>query len=92
MLASEWGSPVSVACASTGTPSVEDAVAELRDSGADRVFVAPYMLTPGRLAQQVARSASAAGAIGVGEVLGGHSLLVELVVQRYRAAVSGPCH
>jgi sirohydrochlorin ferrochelatase len=67
---------------------VDEAVSELRATGADRVFVAPYLLTPGPIAEAVARSARDAGAIGVGDVLAGHRLLVDLVVHRYRSAVA----
>lgn len=88
LLASEWGSPVSLACSSSLAPSVHEAVAELRAAGAPRVFVASYLLTPGLQSDAVARAAVEAGASGVADVLGAHRLLVELVVRRYRAALS----
>jgi len=87
LLASEWGAPVTLACTSAQAPSVEEAVSDLHAMGADRVFVASYLLTPGPLADAVARSARQAHAAGVTDVLAGHRLLVELVVQRYRAAL-----
>jgi hypothetical protein len=88
MLASEWGSPVSLASTSPLAPSVQDAVSDLRATGAHRVFVASYLLTPGPLADVVAGSARQAGAAGVAEVLAGHRLLVELIVQRYRTVLA----
>jgi len=87
LLASEWGPHVCAAYVTGAGPGVAEAVQDLRDLGYRRVFVAPYLLAPGRFATQVATSARAAGAAGVSDVLGRHRLVAELVAARYRQAV-----
>jgi len=84
LLRAEWGPWVAYACLSGAGPGVAAAVEQLRLSGADRVCVAPYLLAPGRFAREVTELAAAAGATTVAPVLGGHRLLTELILRRYR--------
>jgi sirohydrochlorin ferrochelatase len=53
-------------------------VAAARAAGADRVTIAPYLLTPGHFADRLA----AAGADLVAEPLGAHPAVVDLVLDR----------
>ena len=84
LLSSEWGPGVTFACVSGDGPEVPEAVDYLRQTGAKRVLVAPYLLASGRFSQRVRELASAAGATAVAPVLGGHRLVTDLVVLRYR--------
>jgi sirohydrochlorin ferrochelatase len=84
LLSSEWGPWVTFACVSSAGPEVPAAVEYLRQTGARRVLVAPYLLAPGWFSQQVRELASAAGATAVAPVLGGHRLVTDLVVRRYQ--------
>lgn len=68
------------------SPTVPEAVAELRAAGHARVAVASYLLAPGRFSAQLAR----AGADAVSRPIGVHPLLIELIVQRRRAALDQP--
>jgi sirohydrochlorin ferrochelatase len=69
-------------------PDLPAAVEHLRQAGAKRVCVAPYVLLPGRFASRVTALASAAGATAVAPVLGRHRLVADLVVLRYREGLS----
>lgn len=98
LLRSEWGPRVTLAfvpdagpevsAAGPGLPSpgpdLPEAVEHLRQAGAKRVCVAPYVLLPGRLASRVSALASAAGVTSVAPVLGRHRLVADLVVLRYQ--------
>jgi sirohydrochlorin ferrochelatase len=84
LLRSEWGPWVAYACLSGSGPDVSATIEHLRQSGARRVCVAPYLLTPGHLSRKVTELATSAGAEMVAPVLGGHRLLTELVLRRYR--------
>ncbi|NKY52202.1 sirohydrochlorin chelatase [Nocardia vermiculata] len=81
MLAAELGGPVRIGYIATGTPRVPDVVAELRESGARRVFVGSYLLAHGLFQQRLHQ----AGADGVADPLGVHPAVVELLLDRYRA-------
>jgi sirohydrochlorin ferrochelatase len=83
LLRAEWGPMVTFAYLSAAGPDVPAAVEDLRQAGAKRVCVAPYLLSPGRFASRVTALASAAGATTVAPVLGGHRLVTDLVVLRY---------
>lgn len=87
LLRSEWGPWVDHACLSGPGPEVSTTVEHLRQSGARRVCVAPYLLAPGQFSRKVTDMALAAGATTVAPVLGSHRLLTELVVRRYRQGV-----
>jgi sirohydrochlorin ferrochelatase len=76
------GAPVTLATIATGGPRVEEAVAALRDGGADRVAVASWLLAPGLFQRRL----DACGADLVGGPLSDHDAVVELVADRYRAA------
>lgn len=84
LLRSEWGPWVTFACLSASGPQVPSAVEHLRQTGAGRVCVAPYLLAPGRFSRRLEDLATSAGATAVAPVLGGHRLVADLVVRRYR--------
>lgn len=87
LLRSEWGPWVTHAVLSGTGPDVPAAMEHLRQSGATRVSVAPYLLAPGRFSRLATDLAVAAGATTVAPVLGGHRLLTDLVLRRYRQGV-----
>ena len=84
LMRAEWGQRVTVAYVSGAGPDVPTAVEHLRQTGADRVCVAPYLLAPGRFSRLVTDLAAAAGATTVAPVLGSHRLVTDLVVLRYQ--------
>lgn len=75
------------ASASASLPRTEDAVRELRDAGARRVAVAPYVIAPGFLPDRIARGARAAGADLLAPVLGAAPELAALLLRRYDEAL-----
>lgn len=76
------GIPVRTAyCSATG-PTVPDAVAALRATGRRRVFVATFLLAPGRFTAALAE----AGADAVAEPLADHWRVARLVARRYEGA------
>ncbi|MCP2320554.1 Sirohydrochlorin ferrochelatase [Nocardia amikacinitolerans] len=83
MLAEHLGAPVRIGYVATGAPRVPEVVADLRASGARRVFVASYLLAHGLFQQRLHE----AGADGVAEPIGVHPAVVRLIADRYRAAV-----
>lgn len=83
LLQSEWGPRVTFAYLSTAGPDVASAVELVRQTGANRVCVAPYFLAPGPWSRRVMDLASEVGATAVAPVLAGHRLVRELVVLRY---------
>ncbi|GAD86773.1 hypothetical protein NCAST_33_01510 [Nocardia asteroides NBRC 15531] len=82
MLAEQLGAPVRIAYVATGTPRVPEVVAELRESGAERVYVASYLLAHGLFHQRL----HDAGADGIAEPIGVHPAVVRLIADRYRTA------
>ncbi|MEV6113163.1 sirohydrochlorin chelatase [Streptomyces sp. NPDC052109] len=72
------------AFASASLPRTEDAVAELRALGCERVAVAPYVLAPGLLPDRIARGA--AGADVLAEVLGAAPEVARVLLERYDQA------
>jgi len=82
MLAEQLGVPVRIAYVATGAPRVPEVVAELREAGAGRVFVASYLLAHGLFHQRL----HDAGADGVAEPIGVHPAVVRLIADRYRTA------
>jgi len=79
------GGPVTLATVAIGGPRVDDAVAALRRDGAERVAVASWLLAPGLFQRRL----DACGADAVAAPLADHPAVVELVGQRYRAALAG---
>ncbi len=64
------------------SPTVAEAVAQVRAAGHRRVAIASYLLAPGRFSEQLLL----AGADAVAAPIGVHPLLVDLIVDRWRAA------
>ncbi|AYY11867.1 sirohydrochlorin chelatase [Actinobacteria bacterium YIM 96077] len=77
---------VVAAYVTTATPTVPEAVASLRRAGRDRVGIASYLLAPGLFVRRLHE----AGADVVAAPIGVHTRVVDLVVERYRAALSPP--
>lgn len=93
-LATRLGRPVTACYLSATAPAIPDAVA--RACGGPRavdgpragtVAVATFLLSPGRLADQVSQQARAAGARVVGRPLAGHPGVAALALRRYDEAV-----
>lgn len=80
------GRPSLAGFVTASCPTVPDAVATLRAAGHDRIAIASYLLAPGRFSEQL----EDAGADAVSEPIGVHPLLVELIVSRWRAALTEP--
>lgn len=81
---------VEAAYASAAGPTPAEAVARLREAGAPRVAVAPYLLAPGYFADKVRRTSLEAGADVVAGVLGPAPELARIVLERYDAALTTP--
>ena len=77
------GRPVTLATTAMGGPRVHEAVAQLRAEGAARVAVASWLLAPGLFQRQL----GAAGADVVAAPLADHDAVIDLVAQRYHAAL-----
>lgn len=88
LLRAYWGPHVTLAFLSAAEPGVGAAVRAAADHGRRRVFLASYLLAPGRFAARMREEAMAAGATEVTDVLGEHPLMVELVRRRYLGACS----
>jgi sirohydrochlorin ferrochelatase len=69
-----------------GQPTIADVVAWLRESGAQRLAIAPYVIGPEIDYENLARLAGEAG-LGCAAPLGGHSSIVRLVNLRYEVAL-----
>lgn len=82
LLAAELDAPVISAFVSSGQPSVENAVADLRERTREPVAVASYLLAPGLFHDRLTKS----GANWVTKPLGGHPAVAALVIDRYRTA------
>lgn len=77
--------PVTVGFAAGALPRIADAVAAARESGADRVVAASYVLAPGFFADVIAR----AGADVVTAPLAPDVRVAGVIAERYRAAIAG---
>ena len=93
-LAADWQAArgwqaVRPAYASAASPTPEQAVAGLLRDGAHRVVVASYLLAPGRFADQVRDQSLAAGAAAVSAPLGAAPEVADVLLDRYREALSG---
>jgi sirohydrochlorin ferrochelatase len=82
LLAARISVPVLAAFATVTSPTVPEAVAQLRAQTGGPVAVASYLLAPGHFQDQLADS----GADWVTAPLGGHPALAGLVIDRYRTA------
>jgi sirohydrochlorin ferrochelatase len=82
-LGRELGRPVAVATMAMGGPRVPEAVARLRAEGAARVAVSSWLLAPGVFHRQLAGS----GADVVADPIADHNAVLELIIQRYHAAL-----
>lgn len=76
--------PVVPAFITAAEPSVPAAVAQLRESGHDRVAVATYLLAPGVFSARLHE----AGADVVSEPIGVHPMVVDAVAAAYAAVVA----
>jgi hypothetical protein len=85
LLAARLAVPV-VSAAVDGPPTVSDAVGRLRESGVQRIALAPYIIGPEIDHEQLAKLAAEAG-LGCGAPLGAHSSVVRLVHLRYEVAL-----
>jgi len=83
-LAERLGRPVIPAFLTVAQPSVTQAVAQLRESGHDRVAVASYLLAPGVFAERL----QTVGADVVSDPIGVHPLVVEAVANAYAVVVA----
>ncbi len=83
MLTAQLATPVRTAYVATGAPRVPEVVAQLRETGQERVFIASYLLAHGLFHERLHR----AGATGVAEPIGVHPSVVRLIADRYRRAV-----
>lgn len=77
-----WSGSVSVGYGSIARPSVADAVAAARASGATRVLVAAYLLAPGHFHAGLA----SAGADAVTEPLGTDPRVLDVILERFDKA------
>ena len=83
-LADRWGGPVTLGYAAGPIPTVADAVASARASGAPTVAVASYLLAPGFFQRRIE---DAGGDVVTGP-LAPDERIVDVVVERYRAALT----
>ncbi|MFS3126904.1 sirohydrochlorin chelatase [Nocardioides sp. Bht2] len=88
LLQARWPGPVRVATMSGLGPSLAAQIEASKPAG--RVTVAPYLLAPGFFAERITQLATYSGADLVTEVLGAEQLIAELIVRRYRWALSTP--
>ena len=84
-LATRWGGPVTLGFAAGPEPTVAQAVTTARAAGAVRVAVASYLLAPGFFQRRIEES----GADVVTGPLAPDDRIVDIVVDRYLAAVAG---
>jgi sirohydrochlorin ferrochelatase len=85
LLAARLAVPV-IAAATDGPPTIADAVGRLRESGGQRLALAPYLIGPELDHEQLAKLAAEAG-LGCAAPLGAHSSIVRLVNLSYEVAL-----
>jgi len=85
LLAARLAVPV-IAASVAGRPAIDDVVTSLRESGAERLAVAPYVIGPEMDCDDLAKLATEAG-LGCADPLGAHSSIVRLVNLRYEVAL-----
>ena len=81
-----WGASAIAFASGTG-PRVEDAVADLRSSGYEKICVAPFLIAPGVMSQRIAAAARNSGAVAVTGTLHSTDAAMEVVLRRVRSAV-----
>ncbi|MGL5849192.1 MAG: sirohydrochlorin chelatase, partial [Phycicoccus sp.] len=84
-LSDRVGRPVSLGYAAGPSPSVAEEVTRVREEGASSVAVVSYLLAPGFFQRRLERC----GADVVTGPLAPHPRIVDIVLDRYRAAVAG---
>lgn len=84
-LTTRWSA--TTAFATGPQPCLAEAAAELRDSGATRLIIAPWFLAHGRITDRVANFALAQD-IPMSAPLGAHRQVAETVLDRYDAAAA----
>jgi sirohydrochlorin ferrochelatase len=82
LLAEALDVPVTTGYLSAASPTVRQAVAQLRETTGKPIAVASYLLAPGHFQDQLRDC----GADWVTEPLGGHPALAGLAIDRYRVA------
>ena len=87
LVGSRLGAATATAFLSGPGPRAACALTALRIAGHTRIVLATHLLSPGWFATKARRVADAGGAVATGP-LGTHDLLRDLVVRRYREAVS----
>jgi sirohydrochlorin ferrochelatase len=85
-----WRGPVSCGFLSMASPSVDAALERAFLRASRPVTLAPYLLAPGRFAQELARVADQHAGVRAADVLGDHPAVVVLVVRRYHAHATLP--
>jgi sirohydrochlorin ferrochelatase len=85
-----WLGPVTCGFLSMASPTIETALQRVARRASRPAMLAPYLLAPGRFAQDLARVADEHAGVRSAAVLGEHPALVELVVRRYQAQAGVP--
>lgn len=81
-------SGVQICFATSTQPTVAQAMLALRESGAERIVVAPWFLAPGLLTDRLSAAATATYDRAVfADTIGAHPLLVETMIDRYQQVV-----
>lgn len=88
LLSARLGVPVHPAYATTASPAVPEAIADLTAKGYTRVAVASYFTAPGRFAMESAQAAPWIAAAP----LGAHDAMAHLVLHRYDRTAAADGH
>lgn len=86
LLQGRWSGPVRIATVTGLGPHLATQIEAAKADG--RVTVAPYLLAPGFFAERITHLSEYCGAHQVARVLGVEQLIAELIVRRYRWALS----
>jgi sirohydrochlorin ferrochelatase len=85
LLEAHWGAPVKVAHLAGNGQRLSEAVEGLWAEGHRRIAATPYLLAPGFFLRKARAQATVAGCTAIGDELGNHPMVAELVVRRYLA-------
>lgn len=78
-----WSSAVTC-FATAAEPTVQQAISTLRQSGAERIVIAPWFLAPGLLTDRLSRAAECCGpGITYAATIGPHTRLLDVMLDRY---------